>query len=376
MSDWSNQLSDIRVLELGHVVSGPYATLMMADLGAEVLKVEHPKHGDHMRVAGDMARAIFATLNRDKQSLALDLKADDDRSAFFDLLGDVDVIVENFSPGTMDALGLGYDRLREANEQLIYVDIKGFGPDGPYRDRSATDPIIQAISGLMSVTGNSDRPPARAGTSVVDIATAQNAVVGTLVALRRRAETGRGTHVPVPMFRTGVALMGYWLAFQQMYDQAPQRSGASHPIYAPYNVYPTEDGYVFIGAASDEHWQTIRETMDLSLEYENREERLAARGSIDEAISEATCSWSKDSLVDTLLEEGVPAAPVNEVGDVIQDEHLTAVDAFVEIGTSERDSVSVPSTIPWSSVPPHSDDPPQLGADTERILQRYKVDTE
>ena len=157
-------LSGLRVLELGHVVAAPYATLMLSDLGAEVVKVEHPEHGDHMRVAGDTARAIFASLNRDKLSVGLDLKSSEDRHAFLELVEDVDVIVENFGPKTLDNLDLGYERLRAENESLIYVSIKGFEGGGAYADRSATDPIVQAMSGLMSVTGNENTPPARAGT--------------------------------------------------------------------------------------------------------------------------------------------------------------------------------------------------------------------
>lgn len=375
IDEGSGPLSDLKVLELGHVVAAPYASLMLSDLGAEVVKIEHPEHGDHMRVAGDTAKAIFASLNRDKLSVGLDLKSDDDKSVFLDLVKEVDVVVENFGPDAMAGLELGYDRLRAENESLIYVSIKGFDSGGPYADRSATDPIVQAMSGLMSVTGNEDTPPARAGTSVIDISSAQNAVVAILVALQRRRETGTGEEITIPLFRSGVALMCYWLAYHQQFGKNPQRMGASHSLYAPYDVYPTaDDEYVFIAAASDNHWQTLSEELDLDLPYETRTERLEHRDEIDEAIAAISETYSRADLVQRLLAAGVPASPVNEVSDLIDDPHLAAVHALTSIDTPEADDVAVPWTIPWRPAPAESDDPPELSSDTDRVLGRLGID--
>ncbi len=362
-------LSGLRVLELGHVVAAPYATLMLSDLGAEVVKVENPDHGDHMRVAGETASAIFAALNRDKLSVGLDLKSSADREAFLELVEKADVVVENFGPQTLERLDLSYERLQEANESLIYASIKGFGHAGDYADRSATDPIVQAMSGLMSVTGNANNPPARAGTSIVDITSAQNAVVAILLALQRRRETGEGTQVTVPLFRSGVALMGYWLAYQQLYEENPQRMGASHSLYAPYDVYPTADEeYVFIGATSDEHWKRLTEELDLSLPYTTREERLDNREAIDDAITVVTENHDRAVVVERLLDADVPVAPVNEVSDLVDDPHLDTVNAFTRIDTSEGDDVAVPWTIPWQEAPSTSEDPPSLNGDVERVF--------
>lgn len=367
-------LSGLNVLELGHVVAAPYATLMLSDLGAEVVKVEHPEHGDHMRVAGDTARSIFASLNRDKLSVGLDLKSDDDRSALLHLVAEADVVVENFGPEAMAGLDLGYERLRAENEALIYVSIKGFDRGGPYADRSATDPIVQAMSGLMSVTGNENTPPARAGTSVIDICSAQNAVVAILVALQRRRETGVGEEITIPLFRSGVALMSYWLAYHQQFGKNPRRMGASHSLYAPYDVYPTaDDEYVFIAAASDNHWETLSDELDLDLPYETRTERLEHRDEIDEAIAAVSETHSRAALVDRLLAAGVPASPVNEVSDLVDDPHLAAVNALTSIDTPEADDVAVPWTIPWRQAPAESADPPELSGDTERVLDRLDI---
>jgi itaconate CoA-transferase len=161
MSEFTTPLDGLSVIELGHVVAAPYATLMLADLGADVVKVEHPGHGDHMRVAGDTGRAIFAAMNRNKLSVALDLRDADDYESLLGLVSEADVVVENFAPGAMASLGLDYETLRQENPGLIYVSIKGYDAAGPYAERPATDPIVQAMSGLMSVTGHADRPPPR-----------------------------------------------------------------------------------------------------------------------------------------------------------------------------------------------------------------------
>lgn len=361
-------LAGLCVLELGHVVAGPYASLMLADLGADVVKIEHPEHGDHMRVAGDTGRAIFAALNRDKQSVALDLTADEDREAFLELASEADVVVENFSAGVMDSLDLGYETLREENESLIYASIKGFQSEGPYADRTATDPIVQALCGLMSVTGNAGSPPARAGTSVIDISTAQNAVVAIVLALLRRRDSGTGESLTIPMFQTGIAMMGYWLVYQQLYGENPARMGASHSLYTPYDVYPTaDDGYVFVGVTNDDDWQALREELDLSLDYEDRTTRLDHREEIDDAIAAATTEYECADLVDRLLSKGIPAAPVNEVSDLVDDPHLAAVEALRTIDVDEDEGVRVPSVIPWLSGLSSSENPPALGADTEEI---------
>lgn len=368
-------LDGIRVLELGHVVAAPYASLMLSDLGADVVKVEHPDHGDQMRVAGDTAQSIFDALNRDKQSVALDLKDAVDREAFLDLVGETDLVIENFSPGVLERLNLNYDRLSGVNEELILVSIKGFGDDGPYADRVATDPIVQAMSGLMSVTGHRDRPPARAGTSVIDFAAAQNAVVATMIALWNREESDRGEHLTIPLFRTGVSLMSYWLVYQQQYQENPQRNGASHSLYAPYDVFPTaDDEYIFIGATSDRHWDAIRKELGLNLDYDSRGERLANRSEISEAVKSVTAELPRSELVDRFLSASVPIAPVNELSDLVNDPHLIETRALTTINTTTADKVVVPTTIPWLQATASANDPPALGADTEAVLRN--LDTE
>lgn len=365
-------LEDTLVVEVGHIVAGPYAALVLADLGATVVKVERPGHGDHMREAGRTGRAIFHALNRAKQSVELDLTTDAGADAFRALVAEADVVVENLGPGVMERFGLGPDALRAANPGLVYASIKGYG-DGPYADRPATDPIAEALAGLMAVTGHPDSPPARAGTSIADIAAAMNAVVAVLAALRDRDATGEGQHLRVPIFEATVSLMGYWLAYRQLFDEEPRRMGAAHSLYAPYDVYPTaDDAHVFIGATSDGHWAALKDVLDLDLACDDRGERLEARDAIDAAIEARTRERGRDALVDALLGAGVPAAPVNAVGDVVADPHLEAADALVatDSPTGDATGVRVPRFPVWSDAyaVPGGDDPPALGADTEAVL--------
>jgi formyl-CoA transferase len=263
--------------------------------------------------AGAAGQAIFASLNRDKQSVGLDLGDEPDRESLLKLVERADVVVENFSHGAMERHNLGYERLAEVNDDLIYVRITGFDEAGPYGDRGATDPMVQAMSGLMSVTGHADGSPVRAGTSVVDITTAQNAVVAVLLALQERRESGEGTAVTVPLFRTGVALMSYWLSYYQQFGENPEWMGAAHALFVPYNVYPTADGNLFVGATSERHWRAIKDELGLDVDYDDGDSRLANRGTIDRLVADATADRKRAEVAEALLAKGVPVGPINEL---------------------------------------------------------------
>lgn len=373
-------LSDVRVLELGHIVAAPYATLILSDLGADVVKVEAPGNGDHMRVAGRTGQAIFHTLNRDKRSVTLDFRSEQGRTELKQLAAEADVIVENFSPGTMESFDLGYETLQASNPELIYANIKGFA-DGPYADRPATDPIAEAMGGLMHMTGHPDGKPARAGTSVADMAAASNAVIAIIAALRSRDRGGGGQYITVPIFEATVFLMGYWMAYLDLFDQEPQRRGASHSLYAPYNIYPTNDGdYVFIAGTNDTHWETIKRLFGLSLDYDDRETRLQNRADIDAAIEQETRQHERDDIVSMLLDNEVPCAPVNNIADVATDPHLHSAGALTQIDsiTGEPRSLSVPLFPVWSDAysVQGTAAPPQLGEHGDGATTEWLQDTE
>lgn len=409
-------LADTVVIELGHIVAGPFCSLLLADLGATVVKVEHPDGGDVTRDSSPLGNASFNYVNRDKVSVTLDLKAEGGREVFFALVREADVLVENYGPGTTERLGVGYDDLREVNPRLVYCAVKGFN-DGPYSDYPALDPVAEALSGLMSVTGYPDHPPARCGTSIADMAAALYGALSVVAALRQRERTGEGQKVSAPLFESTVALMGYWLAYVQAYDADPEPLGAGHSNWAPYDVFRTarddatrsddpsatddstptdgegstateggqsgdertsrDENWVFIGPSSQRQWEALCDALDLTLddraEYATREKRLEHRHALNAELEDELQSFSRPEVLTRLREAGVPVAPVNDVRAVATDPHLVATDALTEVESVEgaRARVDVPRYPVRSTAfeRRESTSPPELGGDTEAILR-------
>ncbi|AUV82709.1 CoA transferase [Salinigranum rubrum] len=390
-------LADTVVVELGHIVAGPFCSLLLADLGATVVKVEHPDGGDVTRDSSPLGNASFNYVNRDKVSVTLDLKAEGGREVFLDLVREADVLVENYGPGTTERLGVGYDDLREVNPRLVYCAVKGFN-DGPYSDYPALDPVAEALSGLMSVTGYPDHPPARCGTSIADMAAALYGALSVVAALRQRERTGEGQKVSAPLFESTVALMGYWLAYVQAYDADPEPLGAGHSNWAPYDVFRTardenptatesgksrdertsrDENWVFIGPSSQRQWEALCDALDLTLddreEYATRERRLEHKHALNAELEEALRSFSRSEVLERLREAGVPVAPVNDVRAVAADPHLVATDALTKVESVEgaRARVDVPRYPVRSTAfdRRESASPPELGGDTETVLR-------
>jgi crotonobetainyl-CoA:carnitine CoA-transferase CaiB-like acyl-CoA transferase len=369
-------LSDVTVLELGHIIAGPFCSMLLADLGAEVIKIESPGRGDAVRDSSPIGNSSFNYVNRNKLGVAIDLKADDGHAVFADLVAEADVLVENFAAGTADRLGVGYDDLSAINDELVYCSIKGFNP-GPYERFPALDPVAEALSGVMSVTGHEGQPPVRAGTSLSDMVASLYGAMTILGALRQREATGAGQYLTVPLFESTVALMGYWLAYTQAYDDVPGPMGASHPGWAPYDVFQSaDDEWVFIGPSSDRQWRRFCDALDLDVGDDERFAELASRLENREelhAIVEATCErYGTDEIVDRLQDAGVPVAPVNDVRDVAADPHLAATDALGEVEATSGDGgrIRTPRFPVRSSAfdRVESTDPPELGEDTAAVL--------
>jgi crotonobetainyl-CoA:carnitine CoA-transferase CaiB-like acyl-CoA transferase len=369
--------NDIQVLEIGLMAAGPQASLILADYGANVIKIEHPERGDQMREAGEPGSGFFHGLNRDKRSVALNLQTDVGREAFLELVRESDVLIENLSPNAMNRMGLGYERLRQENNELIYAEINGFA-DGPYAERAGTDPIAEAMSGLMFVTGHPDSPPARAGASIVDMMCASNTVIAIFHALLKRQATGTGQHITIPLFETAVASMSNWIAYRQMFDREPQRLGASHELHVPYNAYATaDDEFVFIGVTNDRHWKRLKELLELSVPLSDRNERLSNRERIDETVNEATSEWEQEELVAALTDADVPAGPVNNIQDVVDDSHLEEVGLFTEVDITKTEPDTHEERIRLPLFPIMDSDieiqggerpPPELGEHTAAVL--------
>ncbi|MFC4447497.1 CaiB/BaiF CoA transferase family protein [Halorussus aquaticus] len=379
----SQPLADVTVLELGNIVAGPFASVMLADLGAEVVKVERPGSGDVLRSAGEAGPPMFDALNRNKRSIELDLKSDAGREAFLDLADRADVVVENLGPGVADRLGIGYDELSERNSELVYLSIKGF-LDGPYGDRAGMDVVAEAMSGLMSMTGEPGRKPVRVGTSIADMGAAMYGVMGVLVALRERERTGEGRRVDGPLFEAVASWMGYWITYADRYGRDHPSLGASHPTWALYDVFRVgdQDDWLFLGVTTERHWPALcraidREDLLADERFDTSQSRLDHKAELTETVAEELRDRDRESVLAALLAEDVPAAPVNDPSDLVDDDHLDAVDLLAEFDSAE-DGQSLQTVM----TPVHGDgiapaqrlDPPELGEHTEEILRTAGLD--
>ncbi|WP_082224681.1 CaiB/BaiF CoA transferase family protein [Halolamina rubra] len=375
-------LSDVTVLELGHIIAGPFCSMLLADLGAEVIKVEHPNGGDAVRDSSAVGNSSFNYVNRNKLGVTVDLKSEEGSAVFAELVEEADVLIENFASGTADRLGVGYDDLKEINEELVYCSIKGFN-EGPYEEYPALDPVAEALSGVMSVTGRPGQPPVRCGTSLADMAASLYGAISILGGVRQRDANGEGQHVTVPLYGSTVSLMGYWLAYTQAYGRAADPIGAGHPNWAPYNAYQSADGeWVFVGPSSQRQWEAMCEALDVDLHEEERfatlEDRRGNREALDERVGAACEQFDAEELIARLRDAGVPVAPINDTQDVVDDPHLRQTDAFGSIRATEGEGgdIDVPRyparSTGFDRV--ENTDPPELGEDTDAVLEALGYD--
>lgn len=380
MTSLPRPLDDTRVLELGHIVAGPYCSLLLADLGAEVIKVEHPRGGDVLRDGNTQGQSGFNYVNRNKKSVTVDLKSPDGLAVFETLVEQADVLVENLSPGTADRLGAGYDRLKDINPGLVYCSIKGFTA-GPYENRPALDPVAEALAGLMSTTGYPGHPPARCGTSIADMVASFQGALAVVGAIRQADRTSEGQKVTSPMFEGTVGLMGGALAFSQITgDPVPplRGGGSTESTWSPYNVFRTKDDeWLFVGPSSQHHWETLCDALDLALPDDERFATLPARrdhrDELEAELTDVFAAYTRSELLDRLQDENVPVAPVHDTTDVPDDPHLEATELFGAITTvaGERARVRVPQS-PIESTRYdrlEAEDPPALGEHTNEILR-------
>jgi crotonobetainyl-CoA:carnitine CoA-transferase CaiB-like acyl-CoA transferase len=316
-------LSNLKVIELTSYAAGPYACMILADLGAEVIKVERPEVGEPFRFfGGGHQAAYFVALNRNKKSLAIDLKSVEGQEIMLKLLDDSDVFVENLGPGVVDRLGLSYQAVSTRNPRLIYCSIKGYG-EGPYEKRLAFDPVVEAESGLMSVMGEPDRPPVRLGGPMIDYVTGTFSVIAVMGAILNRNESTKGEKIEVNLFESAVSMLTQALNIYALYEQLPEKLGSG---WGPYQVFHASDGFVFVGVSSDKHWQRFCDEFEVSSEIK---EKYAARTARDEndtlleqLVTDIVANLRVRDVVDRLAKAGVPGAPVNTMKEVLEDPHL------------------------------------------------------
>jgi crotonobetainyl-CoA:carnitine CoA-transferase CaiB-like acyl-CoA transferase len=376
-------LTDLKVIDLSHIMAGPTCSMLLADLGADVIKVEKIPGGDDTRhsvppsIAGESA--AFLMMNRNKRGIALHLKTEAGRAVLSRLLHGADVLIENYRRGTMERMGFGYDALHRSNPRLIYCSITGFGRTGPYADRGGFDLIAQGMSGLMSITGEGPgRPPMKVGAPVTDITAGILGCVGILAALHSRASTGQGQMVDTSLFEAGI-IHTYWQsAICFATGQPPEPMGTRHPLNAPYQAFPTADGWITVGAANQTNWQRLvaaLEAADLGADprFSTNAERMRNLPALEAALTPLFKRRTSAEWLERLEAAGVPAGPVLDVAQMHSDPQAVAREMIVETSHPTAGQVkAIGLPVKLSATPGGVRRPaPLFGQHTREVLREH-----
>ncbi len=372
-------LTGIRVLDLTRYLSGPYATLLLAEMGAEVVKVEVPKVGDDTRHIAPLQNGIsyyHSSVNRSKGSVEIDLKSDKGREVLRAMAIDCDVLVENFRSGVTERLGIAYADLKEINPRLIYCSITGFGATGPQSQRAAFDLIVQGESGVMSLNGEADRAPSKLGLPMADLSSGMFAVQGVLAALLRRERTRKGGLVEVSMMNSLLSLSVYNAGLYFMTGKSPVRNGSRHPGVVPYGPFPTADGHVLLSTFSDGSWKKIVDALDRpdladDPHYATAPARVQHRGACEALITELFSKFSSNEIVRRLNNAGIPCGVVRSIGEALEAERASGSGAIVDIeypGAGTIPGVRIPIKFDGEWCPAAA--APELGRDNS-LLDTY-----
>ena len=371
-------LEGIKVLDLTRVLAGPYATMILSDLGADVIKIEQPEIGDESRNFGPFKNGFslyFMSVNRGKRSITLDLKTDRGKDIFKQLVKQSDILVENFRPGTMKKLGLDYETLAAEHPALIYAACSGFGQTGPFAEKGAYDMIIQGMGGIISITGEPDGPPVRVGTSISDITAALFTTIGILSALHNRNSTGKGQLVDVAMLDSLVAVLENAIVRYFATDEIPQPLGSRHPAITPFEAFESADGHIIIAIGNDTLWAKFCEHVDQKNlisdpRFSTNVERTANHSELFPILSEIMRQRTTDEWIDALENIGVPCGPINTIDKVVNHPQVQARDMITHVIHQMTGAVEVPGLpIKLSDTPGDVDIPaPNLGEHTVEIL--------
>jgi len=369
----------LRVVEISTSVAGPLVGQILGDLGADVVKVERVGAGDDTRAwappVWDEQSVIFLGLNRNKRSLELDYKDPRGAEVLERLIASADVLVQNLRPGALAKAGFAHDRLRALNPRLVHCDMSGFGPQGPRKDDPAYDPLLQAYSGIVDMVSSGDGPPVRVPLSVLDKGTGMWAVIGILDALRRRDQTGEGSHVEVSLLQTALSWVNAGLMSARAGNQPRERLGSGHDGVVPYGAFPVSDGYVFLSAGNQVLWTrfcraTGAEDLLGREGFASNPERSANRRTVEAAVGDVTSRFDAATLLALLADAGVPASRVNKVEDMAHDEQALATGMLERLPhpiVADLEVVNLPMTFD-GQYPAHTCAPPLLGADTRAVL--------
>ncbi|WP_343080242.1 CaiB/BaiF CoA-transferase family protein [Ostreiculturibacter nitratireducens] len=337
-------LEGLKVVELARILAGPWAGQMLADLGAEVIKVEAPEGDDTRRWGppfiereGDRSAAYFHSCNRGKKSVIADFRKPEDLDFVRKLVAEADILIENFKVGGLKKYGLDYESLKAVNPRLIYCSITGFGQEGPYAHRAGYDYIIQGMSGLMSVTGDPEGQPQKVGVAVADVFTGVYAAAGILAAVHQRERTGEGQHVDMALLDVSTAIMANQAMNYLATGNAPKRLGNAHPNLVPYQVFDCADGWIIIATGNDAQYQRLCRLLGLpelaeAPEFRTNADRIANREDLTRRLTEATTRFAKAELLSACEAEGVPAGPINELSEVFDDPQIVARGLKLDLG--------------------------------------------
>jgi len=317
-------LDDVDVLDFSQAAAAPYASNLLASNGADVVMVEPRGGGSQRHYVGG---SFFPNVGQSKRSIVLDLKSDRAEEVIEALVEETDVLIHNYRSNTVERMGLDYENLRQYNEELIYCSLTGYGEEGSYADRPAYDPHAQAMSGLMSNTGEADRKPSRVGASPMDWGSGVFLAYSVMVALWNRDRTGRGEHIEVSLFDTAAAYMGYWYTYCTKYGETPERMGHAYAPYAPYGVVETGGGQVYVAAPLQRQWESLCEEFDrpdwvADPRFATPEDRREHREDVFEALEDEFESLHRSEVVERLLSAQVPAAEVQTIAEAASDQHL------------------------------------------------------
>lgn len=338
----SKPLKGLRVLDLTHMLSGPYGGMILADLGAETIKVE-PLHGEGTRklLASDPKNSLdgmgayYITLNRNKQSVAVNLKSEDGLKLFYELVKESDIVISNFGAGVPERLGIGYDKLSEINPQIITCAITGFGSDGPNYKRPAFDQVAQAMGGGMSITGTDKDHPVRAGIPIGDLGGGMFGVMGLLAALYERSQSGKGQHVDISMLDVQISLLNYMATMYFLSDEDPYPIGNSHFVHVPYDTFKCSDGFVVIAVITDNFWQNLKQVVNIpefdNEKYDGQPGRWEDRNMINEKLNETLSKNTVAYWVEQLEKLRIPCAPVNSFSQALSDEQVLHRNMVVDL---------------------------------------------
>ena len=378
-------LNGVKVIDLTHMLAGPYAGMVLADLGAEVVKVEPLGSGEMTRgllkndpnYSFKNFGAYFLTLNRNKKSVSIDLKNKKGLEVFYDLVRSADVVLNNFSAGVVSKLKIDFENLSSINPKIITCSITGFGETGPHSTRPAYDQIVQAYSGGMSITGKDAKSPTRAGIPIGDLGSGLYSVIGILSALYSREKTQKGQHIDLSLLDVQISLLTYMATMQTLSGIDPEPIGNAHFVHVPYNSFTTSDGFVVIAVITDEFWQSLKSVVNVdSLDdskFDSSIDRLKNQAFIENELNKVLSTQTSDHWIDKLNKAKVPCAPINKFSDALNDEQVEHRNMIVEVEHPDGGFIKMPGNpvkMSYTNEESYSS-PPHLGTDTREILKNW-----